>query len=161
MFKLNPNAKRRLAVYDMDGCIVCSLHRYRTIEGKIDLKYWRDNEYRSYSDGLRPMHKQYLLDLADPLCIVIVATARVMRDSCDQFVRDKLGTPNAIISRRDGDERSGTVLKVKGLKKLFNLKGFQGFHSAIMYEDNISYLKAVCDSFPGFIGVYVPSEQGH
>lgn len=161
MFKLNPDSKKRLAVYDMDGCIVDSLHRYRTIEGKIDLKFWRDNEYRSYSDGLRPMHKQYLADLADPLCIVIIATARVMRNSCDEFVRDKLGTPNAIISRKDGDARGGASLKIKGLNKLFNLKGFQNFNSAIMYEDNISYLKSICDYFPGFTGVYIPSEQGH
>jgi hypothetical protein len=161
MFKLNPNAKRRLSVYDMDGTIVDSLHRYKTIEGKIDLQYWRDNEYKSYSDKLRPMHKQYLRDLEDKNCIVIIATARVMRNTCDEFVRDKLGTPNAIISRKDGDTRGGAALKIKGLNKLFNLKGFQNFNSMVVYEDNVSYLKSICDYYPGSIGVYVPSEQGH
>lgn len=161
MFKINPLAKRRLAVYDMDGCIVCSLHRYRAIDNKIDLQYWRDNEHKSYEDGLRPLHAQYLTDLADPLCIVIIATARVMHDSCDRFVRDKLGMPNHIISRSANDSRSGTVTKVNGLRKIFNLKGFQEFHSAVYYEDNVSYLKAVCDAFPGFIGVYIPSQQGY
>ena len=151
---------KRIAIYDMDGTIVCSLHRYRTINDKIDLDHWRANEPLAYRDSLLPLAKQYKQDLENPEVIVIIATARVLNDPDDCFIRDILGTPNAIISRGKNDSRSGKELKVKGLKKLFNLKGFKGIKDIVFYEDNVEYLKAVCDYF-GCRGVYVPSKQGH
>lgn len=159
-----PANVRRMAIYDMDGTIVDSTHRYRTVIGadgveRIDLAYWRENEPKAYSDSLLPLHGQYLADLQDPACFVIVATARVMNEPDWEFVRDKLGHPDAFISRADGDTRSGGKLKVLGLQKYFNLKQFQGI-DAVFYEDNVQYLKTVCDHF-GIRGVYVPSRQGH
>lgn len=154
-------AKKRIAIYDMDGTIVCSLHRYRlTVEGKIDLAHWRENEPLAYKDSLLPLAKQYKEDLDNPDVIVIIATARVLHNPDDEFIRDVLGTPNAVISRGENDSRSGKELKVKGLKKLFNLKGFKGITDIVFYEDNVEYLKAVCDYF-GCRGVYIPSKQGH
>ena len=156
---------KRVRIYDMDGTIVCSLHRYRTtfdsagIE-RIDLGYWRENEYRALNDSLLPLAEQYRADLKDPDCFVIIATARVLRGPDWQFIRETLGMPDHVISRSDGDARSGALLKVLGLKKLFSLKQFQGVSDVIFYEDNVNYLKSVCDHF-GFTGVYVPSQQGH
>ena len=152
-------AIKRMAIYDMDGTIVCSLHRYRAINGKIDLAYWRENEFRAMDDSLLPLADQYKADLADPECYVVIATARVLHDPDKQFIREVLGEPDYIISRAPDDTRSGGLLKVLGLQKFFNLKNFKNA-SVVFYEDNAAYLKTVCDKF-NIRGVYVPSQQGH
>ena len=153
---------KQIAIYDMDGTIVCSLHRYKTIDNKIDLQYWRDNEYRAGDDSLLPLAEQYKSDLADNDCFVIIATARILREPDMLFINDKLGKPDYIISRGEKDSRSGALLKVLGLKKLFSLKQFAkiGSDMIVFYEDNVSYLKAVCDTFK-CRGVYITSGQGH
>ena len=150
---------KKIAIYDMDGTIVNSLHRYRTIDGKIDLQYWRDNEHRAMQDTLLPLSEQYKKDIADNNTYVIIATARVMREADYLFVDTILGKPNYIISRKDGDSISGGLLKINGLSKFFNLRNFKNA-VAVFYEDNATYLKTVCDKF-NIQGVYIPSEQGH
>lgn len=152
-------AIKRMAIYDMDGTIVCSLHRYRAVNGKIDLAYWRENEFRAMGDSLLPLADQYKADLADPECYVVIATARVLHNPDREFIRTVLGEPDYMISRTDGDSRSGGLLKVLGLQKFFNLKNFKNA-SVVFYEDNATYLKTVCDKF-NIRGVYVPSQQGH
>ena len=154
-------AIKRIAIYDMDGTIVDSMHRYRTMPcgTKIDLQYWRDNEYRAYSDSLLPLAEQYKKDIQDSECYVIIATARIIRNEDMRFIREKLGMPNYIISRKENDNRSGGLLKIMGLKKFFNLKNFRNA-KAVFFEDNAAYLKAVCDYFK-IEGVYIPSNQGH
>jgi hypothetical protein len=83
-----------------------------------------------------------------------------LREPDQQYIADVLGKPDYIISRKEGDNQSGSTLKVKGLQRLFNLKQFKTA-KAVFYEDNIAYLKAVTDSFPNVTGVFVPSLQGH
>jgi hydroxymethylpyrimidine pyrophosphatase-like HAD family hydrolase len=153
-----------LAIYDMDGTIVDSSHRYRTIVGednieRIDLPYWRENEYKAMEDGLLPMAEQYKKDLRCENTYVIIATARVIQGLDMQFITEILGKPDYLISRKNGDHRSGKDLKINGLQKFFNLKNFKTA-DAVFYEDNIQYLKAVCDHF-NIRGVYIPSVQGH
>lgn len=158
---VGPKMIKRISVYDMDGTIVCSMHRYRTIDNKIDLQYWRDNEHRAMDDSLLPLADQYKADLSDNACFVIIATARVLHNPDLEFINTVLGKPDYIISRKDNDSRSGGLLKVLGLKKLFSLKQFSKVkNNAVFYEDNVSYLKTVCDYF-NITGVYVPSKQGH
>lgn len=152
-------AIRKVSIYDMDGTIVDSSHRYRTINGKIDLEYWRANEYRAMEDGLLPLADQYMDELRDPSVYVIIATARVMGAADWQFVHEILGVPDYFISRKPGDSISGGLLKVNGLQKFFNLKQFRKA-DAVFYEDNVNYLKTVCDHF-NIRGVYIPSVQGH
>lgn len=153
----------RVAIYDMDGTIVDSSHRYRTIVDdngeRIDLDYWRENEFRAMDDSLLPMAEQYKIDLADPHCYVIIATARVMHNPDWQFVNEILGMPDYFISRKDGDSQSGKTLKINGLARFFNLVNFKDAEF-VFYEDNVQYLKAVCDRF-NIRGVYIPSVQGH
>jgi phosphoglycolate phosphatase-like HAD superfamily hydrolase len=153
----------KVSIYDMDGTIVDSLHRYRTIIDdngeRIDLGYWRENEYRAMDDTLLPLAEQYKSDLRDENCFVIIATARVLRAADNQFIDEILGKPDYIISRRDGDTVSGGKLKIAGLAKFFNLTSFRDAEFTF-YEDNVQYLKAVCDRF-NIRGVYVPSKQGH
>lgn len=164
MYKIN-----RVAIYDMDGTIVCSLHRYRTMmreDGKevIDLQFWRDNESLAMNDSLLPMATQYKADLNDPNCYVIIATARVLNEPDMTFIMEKLGLPNHIISRQENDSRSGGLLKVNGLQKFANLTQFAKAEWTF-YEDNTDYLKKVCDHFAfsgiNIKGVYIPSKQGH
>ena len=154
---------KRVAIYDMDGTIVDSSHRYRTIIDengeRIDLDYWRENEFRAMEDGLLPMAEQYRRDLADPETYTIIATARVMNSPDWQFLREILGEPDYFISRPKDSAISGKTLKINGLAKFFNLINFKNA-DFVFYEDNIQYLKAVCDRF-GIRGVYVPSVQGH
>ena len=149
----------RIAIYDMDGTIVDSTHRYRTIDNKIDLEFWRNNQHLAMQDTLLPLAGQYQADLLDAQCYTIIATARVMNQPDYRFVDEILGTPDYLISRKDGDTISGGLLKINGLTKFFNLKNFRGA-AAVFYEDNVSYLKAVCDKF-NIRGVYIPSNQGH
>lgn len=154
----------KVKIYDMDGTIVDSTHRYRTMQDengieKIDLEFWRANEHLAYDDCLLPLAEQYRRDLADSSCYVIIATARIIRDADMRFIREKLGMPNHIISRKEGSNISGGLLKIKGLQKFFNLKNFKNA-AFTFYEDNTQYLKAVCDYF-NITGVYIPSKQGH
>jgi hypothetical protein len=155
---------RQIAIYDMDGTIVDSSHRYRTIIDhngieKIDLQYWRDNEYRAGEDTLLPLAQQYQRDIQNPEVYTIIATARIIREPDMIFIDNILGKPDYIISRGESDTRSGSILKIKGLQKFFNLKNFRSA-DAVFYEDNTQYLKAVCDHF-NIRGVYIPSIQGH
>ena len=153
----------RVAIYDMDGTIVDSSARYRTIIDangeRIDLQYWRENEYRAMEDKLLPLAEQYKQDLKNENCYVIIATARVLRDADCAFISEILGEPDYIISRRDGDTISGGLLKINGLAKFFNLVTFRDAEF-VFYEDNVHYLKAVCDRF-NIRGVYIPSVQGY
>lgn len=153
----------RVAIYDMDGTIVDSSHRYRTITDelgtRIDLDHWRENEYRAMDDGLLPMVEQYRIDLNDENCYVIIATAREMNAPDWQFVNEILGVPDYFISRPKGSNISGKLLKINGLAKFFNLVTFKNAEF-VFYEDNVQYLKAVCDRF-NIRGVYIPSVQGH
>lgn len=153
----------KVSIYDMDGTIVDSTHRYRTVNvngiEKIDLEYWRKNEYRAMDDGLLPLAEQYRAELRCENTYVIIATARVMGAADYQFVNEILGKPDYLISRKPGETISGGQLKINGLQKFFNLKQFRKA-DAVFYEDNTSYLKAVCDHF-GIRGVYISSKQGH
>lgn len=154
---------KNVAIYDMDGTIVDSSHRYRTITDdngtRIDLDYWRENEFRALDDSLLPLYEQYRKDLADENTYVIIATARVMHEPDWEFVKNNLGMPDYFISRKDGDSQSGKTLKIGGLAKFFNLVTFKDAEF-VFYEDNVDYLKAVCDRF-NIRGVYIPSVQGY
>ena len=157
---------KRIAIYDMDGTIVDSTHRYRTIltdaGERIDIGFWRENQHLAMLDGLLPLADKYQEDLIDPECYVIIATARVMGDPDWQFVRDVLGQPDYVISRTSENLQSGGTLKINGLIQCFKTANINlaQMDDIVFYEDNVDYLKAVCDYF-GFRGVYIPSKQGH
>ena len=154
---------KKVSIYDMDGTIVDSSHRYRTkfVDNteKIDLQFWRDNQHKALEDSLLPLYNQYRLDLSDENCYVIIATARVINQLDQLFINDTLGSPDYLISRKPDDTQSGKTLKIGGLAKFFNLINFSNAEFTF-YEDNMEYLKAVCDRF-NIKGVYIPSNQGH
>jgi hypothetical protein len=70
----------QISVFDLDGTVVCSKHRYKSlVGGGIDLPYWIANNTAAncHKDSLLPtvrtMRKDYKAG-----CTVIVCTARVL-----------------------------------------------------------------------------------
>jgi phosphoglycolate phosphatase-like HAD superfamily hydrolase len=157
---------KRIAIYDMDGTIVDSSHRYRTVltdaGERIDIGYWRENQHLAMLDELLPLINQYWSDLADPECYTIIATARVMNEPDWLFARTMLEMPDYFISRSGDSSQSGSLLKINGLVKCFKEANIDlaKMDDVVFYEDNVQYLKAVCDYF-NIRGVYIPSKQGH
>jgi heme-degrading monooxygenase HmoA len=155
----------RVSIWDMDGVLACSLWRYRTITNEqgqevIDLAHWREHEHLCAWDDTLPHAVQYRADLADPQCYVIIATAREAKQPDFDWIKSNLGWPDYMIYRKRGDNQSGKTLKGNALARLLALRQFRNVRDVTMYEDNISYLKFVCDKLQ-IRGVYVPSKQGH
>jgi len=155
-------AIKRIEIFDMDGTLVCSLHRFRTdpVTGKIDLPFWIANDIpeKIAQDSLLPLADYYKACVADPEIYTIIATARVLKKADYDFIRDNLGLPDKIFGRVLGDHTKGVTLKTRALQFLRNLKQFREI-PAHFHEDNIEYLKGVCDNL-NLIGHYYPSKQG-
>lgn len=164
---------RVLKVYDCDGVLVDSSARYRTVNHPvkgvvIDLAFWRENCHTALEvDKLLPHAAEYQNALYnDANAFVVIATARQMSVGCAEMrhICEVLGKPQALIYRKEGDNRGGAELKLAGLRKLLNLKQFKNVRVEI-YEDNNAYMQKMCDTIKawGFdvIGHYIPSEQGH
>lgn len=153
---------RKTHIYDMDGTIVCSMHRYRSMiaSGKItiDFPYWIQNQHKAMADSLLPLASQYKKDISDSSVFVIIATARVLNEPDQDFIAQKLGNPDAIVSRKDGDSSSGAMLKINGLKSVFNIASLWDTEKRF-WEDNLHYLTSVCSAL-GIRGHYVKSQQG-
>ena len=154
---------KRIHIYDMDGTLVDSSHRYRTMPcgTRIDLQYWIDNECLTMGDSLLPQVDAFRAQVESNEDYVIIATARIWCDLSEQFALENDLNPQIVFARRDRhDTRGGADLKIQGVRKLLNLKQFQGVEEIHVYEDNVSYLKTICDHFDA-VGHYFPSKQGH
>ena len=155
----------KIRVYDMDGTIVDSSHRYRTVTingvDKIDLPFWRDNSTPEMiaKDSLLPLAETYQKELRDPTTYVVIATARVMSKADFDYVSNVLGQPNKLFYRKDGDNSRGADLKARQLRQLFSLKQFAKIVDRVFFEDNKDYL-SIAESL-GMVPVFVPSNQGH
>lgn len=155
---------KQIHIYDMDGTIVCSKHRYRTRiaedgSEKIDLQYWLENEDKAMFDDLLPLAKQYQSDLLDPETMVVIATARHIKAPDLWFIRNILGMPDYLVCRETrADQRSGALLKILGIQTI--LSTFVKKPILRFWEDNREYLNQVCDAV-GAEPYFVPSEQGH
>ena len=154
---------KTIHIFDMDGTIVSSLHRYRLGEdGKIDLAHWIENckPEMIEKDTLLPHAALYKALLIDPTAYVVIATARYMTDSDFEFVDQNLGMPNKFVYRHaDNNHMKGAEMKIKGLQFMNNLKQFA---TAIryFYEDNKEYLYPVAKALSAQ-AIFVPSDQGY
>jgi len=155
---------KKIHVYDLDGTVISSSHRYRTVPGemRIDLKHWRENDIPEQiaKDSLLPHAAQYKQDIMDPETLVVIATARacVKGDANWQFVEKRLGLPDFFIHRLGpNDVRKGAELKINGLLPII-----ASFPNAVVHfwEDNKDYLRDVSEAI-GAIPHYVPSTQGY
>jgi len=154
---------KKINVYDLDGTIICSLHRYKTLPcgTKIDLAYWRKNSTpeKIARDSLLPLAKKYRQDIDNPEIYVVIATARVLKKPDLDFIAKHLGIPDKIFGRLKGQNTSGALLKVKWLSMFRQLKQFRDL-PITFFEDNLDYLGKVCDNLSA-VGVYTPSKQGY
>ena len=150
-------------IFDMDGTIVSSLHRYRLGEdGKIDLSHWIENckPEMIKKDTLLPHAALYKALLKDPTAYVVIATARYMQKADFNFVKENLGMPDKIICRNaKNNHMRGAEMKIKGLQFINNLIQFKD-SIKYFYEDNKEYLYPVSE-FLNAQAIFVPSEQGY
>lgn len=152
---------KEIHVFDLDGTLVDSSHRYKTLIDsnggeKIDLDYWRKNSDKVFLDEPLPLVEKFKELLKKPETLVVIATARVWCELSQKFLEHHNLMPHALIARMsEHDNRKGTDLKIEGLKKI-NVKDAE-YH---IYEDNLDYLKGLMKEFNA-IGHYCPSKQGH
>jgi len=157
---------KEIHIYDIDGTLVDSTHRYRTVTKPcgalaIDFPYWVQNRHRAMNDSLLPLAEQYQAQRNNPNVWTVLATARAMHQQEWRHVETILKMPDQWISRKEGNMESGATLKIRGLNVMLDalpeLKGLPMF----FYEDNNDYLDAVCQEFNNCTGIYVPSKQGY
>lgn len=154
---------KRLHIFDFDGTLVDSSHRYQTQEcgTKIDLEHWIANEHLTMEDSLLPLVDYFRECVQSEEDYAIIATARIWCDLSEKFAIENDINAQIIFARKDReDTRGGAALKITGVKKLLNLKQFANVEEIHVYEDNVSYLKSICDSLDAK-GHYFPSAQGH
>ena len=156
---------KEIHVFDFDGTLVDSSHRYRHVKGKIDLDYWNEKAHLAYKDRLLPLFEEYKKLSAEQGKYTVIATARVWDEYSETFAHTH-AINGHIIARKPGDNRGGAEIKSKGLSKLMALKQFAQVEVVHIYEDNLNYLFALIENFKakGFnrvIGHYIASNQGY
>lgn len=157
---------KEIKIYDMDGTIVDSSHRYRTLPcgTKIDLDFWIANDTPEMiaQDKLLPLAEEYKQDLMNPEIYVIIATARgcSKNDANYDFIRENLGFPDKFVHRNTmADRRGGAALKIEAIKPLLNLRQFRDAVVKV-FEDNAKYLSDMCEALNA-TPIYCHSVQGH
>jgi len=151
---------KRLHVYDLDGVLVDSSHRYRNTEhGTIDLAHWMENRTPENIalDTLLPHAAQYRDDCLDPFTYVIVCTSRVFSAVDVSFIFDRVGIPEKLIMRPVGNMEGDAILKRRQLQRIFNLRQFAKL-PRVLWEDNPLNIDALRDLFTQ--SIYVQSNQG-
>jgi len=160
---------KKIKIYDLDGTLIDSSHRYRTINGRIDLEHWRANDTRKNvleNDSFLDLYKWLQIDLKRADTFVIFATARACtyNDHNYEFLQNNNIVPDMFIHRMgELDNRGGAALKIEAIKPLLKLKKFENATIHI-FEDNIQYLHDMCMSLGDnhkLVGHFVPSVQGH
>jgi len=160
----------KLKIFDLDGTIIDSSHRYKTMEcgNRIDLDHWRENCTPELiaKDSLLPHIAEYNKAQICPDTTVIIATARSMikDDANFDYIKNVMGEPDHIIHREgDNDNRKGDVLKTSGIMKA--IEDIESFDIIHIYEDNFEQLQKMAEFFDQHIDqvipVFVQSEQGH
>ena len=169
MSLLEVTMKKRIHVYDCDGILLNSLHRYKTKGGKIDLDHWRENNTREniLKDKPSVLANHYKESLENPDIFVIIATARACEynDANYEVINSKLGKPDLFVHREGAkDTRGGAALKIEGILPALMRKDLTEA-TIHVYEDNHNYLHDLCIAFRNFgfktIGHFNPSYQGH
>lgn len=151
-----------IKVYDLDGCLVDTSHRYRTLpDGTTDMEYWRANHTREKmaNDKLLPLAKQYMRDCCNPETYTIICTVRTMSELDLEFIVGYLGAPDKILMVGESSPpyTKDYILKKRALQRMFNLMRLQKLPRTL-YEDNRVTIKKLSDMFTHT--VYIKSNQG-
>jgi len=152
----------KIEIFDCDGVLVDSSHRYRNLpNGSIDLDYWIANNTpdKVANDSLLPHVSRYRDSLKNAEAYTIIATARLCRMHDLEYFRDRLGFPQKLICRKDGDTRKDWVLKAAGIRRLLNLRQFKNA-AVTMWEDNPVTIENLKRLFPYWRFNFVESNQG-
>lgn len=149
---------RQLFVFDLDGVLVDTSHRYRNKpDGTIDLDYWfamRTPENIA-KDTLLHHSRVYFEANADPRIYTIICTSRMYNVMDIEFIVGYLGAPNKLLMRPEDERLSPDgQLKRRQLQRIFNLKQFKGLPK-FLWEDNKGNIEALHDIFDNV--TYVPS----
>jgi hypothetical protein len=127
---------KRIHVYDLDGTLLDSSHRYRNLEnGKIDLNYWLQHLDRCIYDSPLPLAEQYKADIADPETYVVICTMRPLEPNWMRHVRETIGEPNKYLLGEHGLKSGFANHKCKLLTRLFNLRQFKNL-PRFFWEDS-------------------------
>jgi len=160
---------KKIKIYDLDGTLIDSSHRYRTKNGAIDLQHWRENDTRKNvleNDTFLDLYEWLKVDLKRNDTFVIFATARACtyNDHNYEFLKNNDIVPDMFIHRMgDTDTRGGAALKIEAIKPLLKLPKFKNATKHV-FEDNIQYLHDMCLALNDnhkLVGHFVPSEQGY
>lgn len=164
--KKERNKIKHIVVFDIDGVLLDSTHRYRTVSTskgeKIDLQHWVENKDKCLNDSRLPTAILYDKFLNRQNTFVIIATSRIMLARDYQAIDSLLGFPDSIVSRSTNEQKGG-ILKIQGIQRVIedcNLNHINLASNMVIYEDNMKYLKEICDFFK-CKGIYIPSNQGY
>ena len=161
--------KTQLHVFDIDGVLLDSTHRYRTIQTengeKLDLAHWRKNEKFCYHDRPLVLAEKYKKLLNQKNAYVIIATSRIIKRNDYRLIKVKLGLPHAIVSRNNNAQKGG-FLKLQGILSVMDKANLYNIKKINIYEDNIEYLKIMADGLKNALNIqpnafYIVSNQGH
>ena len=159
---------KQLKIFDLDGTIIDSSHRYRSKGARIDLDFWRENSTPEMinNDTFLPHMAEYNKAIFCKETVAVIATARAMvpGDANFDFIRDKMLNPDYIIHRKgEQDNRKGDILKTSGIMKAID--DIEKFDIVTIFEDNFEQLQKMTQFFEYYVDqvvpVFVQSEQGH
>ena len=134
-----------LIVYDLDGTLIDSSHRYRNKPcGSIDLEYWFANATPENiaKDKLKPLVNKFRRHAMESSADVIICTARTMSDADYDFLEEHGLHIVPCLSREPGDNRSDADIKeelIDAYLDLFHHKCIDDTR-VIVYEDNLSVI---------------------
>lgn len=150
---------KQINVYDMDGVLVDTSHRYRMINGVTDMNYWRANHTaeKMSQDIILPLAKKYLEDCFSESVYCVLCSVRSAHILDFEFIVGRLGAPNKIllVGQHAPPYELDYELKRRALQKLFNLRQFQGLPK-FLWEDNTRTIQKLRKMFTAC--VYVPSK---
>lgn len=149
---------KRINIFDIDGVIACTLHRFRVVNGKLDLKHWQENRHLAFRDSLLPESENYRLSCNNTNNYTIIATARDMHPAEWEWFQRNLPMPDHFIFRKPGDTRPSAEQKLSGLRKILSLKQFRDIPK-YYYEDTPAVLHYISAEL-GLNPVLIPSKQG-
>lgn len=134
----------RFHIFDLDGTLIDSRHRYKMLEnGDIDLASWRENSTPEM------IAKDKVMPLAEKMRRfyysgdqVIICTSRVMSDADFQFLDDNKLFSDAILFRPDGCNDGCADLKEYMLDEFFEGIGTcMEDETVILYEDHMGVIE--------------------
>jgi hypothetical protein len=135
---------KKIHVYDLDGVLVDTSHRYRNKpDGTIDLDYWCEMRTREniQKDKILGRAEKYLADCLNPRIYTVICTSRMYHVDDIEFIVGRLGAPDKLLMRPEGNKEGDAILKVRALSRLFNLRQFKELPK-FFWEDNIKNIEA-------------------